>query len=416
MCLDRFCRVVLIAVLAAGWGLLERPRAALATAAVYVVSAVPVDVTAATAAEARETAIAEGHRAAFDTLMTRLVLADDLPRLPPLGAAGITQLVQDFSVANERTSAVRYLADLTFRFKPRAVRNLFRDDGVRFTETRARPLLVVPLFQDETVVLLWEEENPWYLVWAVRLFDEELAPLIVPLGDLGDVASLNIDRALALDAEALGNLARRYGSEEALLVQANLTGDPEAGSATLDVAAVRVGQSVELVHGARILQQAPGPRADLLAEGVSVLVAGLQDAWKAENHVSFDRQQLLTAVVPISGLGDWLEVKRRLDDIAAILELDLIYLSREFARADITYIGDEERLIRALAQSDLSLAPSALAGWELRLVSAALTGSTPLLSPMIAPEEAPEGTSEETPEGTSEDAVGSPAESSSSAE
>ncbi len=402
--MDRFCRIVLVAALAAAWGLLDRPRAALAEVAVYVVSAVPVDVTAATAAEARETAIAEGHRAAFDTLMTRLVLDEDLARLPELGAAGITKLVQDFSVANERTSAVRYLADLTFRFKPGAVRNLFRDYGVRFTETRARPLLVVPIFQDEAAVLLWEEENPWYLAWAVRLFDEELAPLIVPLGDLGDVASLDTGRAMALDAEALGNLARRYGSEEALVVQANLTGDPEAGTASLDVAAVRVGREIELVHGARIQQQAPGPRAELLAEGVAVLVAGLQDDWKAETHVSFDRQQVLTAVVPISGLGDWLEVKRRLDDIAAILELDLIYLSREVARADITYIGDEERLIRALAQSDLSLAPSALVGWELRLVSAALGGSTPLLSPMIEPE------------GTSEDAVGLPAESSSSAE
>ena len=71
MCMDRFCRIVLVAALAAGWGLLDRPRAALAEVAVYVVSAVPVDVTAATAAVARETAVAEGHRAALARVEAR---------------------------------------------------------------------------------------------------------------------------------------------------------------------------------------------------------------------------------------------------------------------------------------------------------------------------------------------------------
>jgi hypothetical protein len=432
MCLRRVCRIFLIAFMATGWGVLERPRDALAEAAVYVVSAVPVDVTAATAAQARQTAIAEGHRQAFDTLMNRLVLAEDMARLPELGNDAIADLVGDFSVANERTSAVRYLADLTFRFKPGAVRNLFRDYGVRFTEARADPLVVAPVFQGQEAVLFWEEDNPWYLAWAERLFDEELVPLVVPLGDLGDVASVDTDAVLALDPESLVKLARRYGSEEALVVQASLEGDPEAGTASLDVAAVRVGAAVELVHGARILQEAPGPEADLLAQGVSVLLAGLQESWKVENHVSFDRQRVLTAVVPIAGLADWLEVKRRLEDIAAILQLDLIFLSREVARADITYIGDEDRLIRSLAQSDLSLAPSALAGWELRLGAAALETSTPLLSPMIAPEATTEGTLEGTmesepevvpevaplvaPEEGSEDAGELPAGSSSSIE
>jgi hypothetical protein len=406
MCLRRVCRIFLIAFVATGWGVLERPRDALAEAAVYVVSAVPVDVTAATAAQARQTAIAEGHRQAFDTLMNRLVLAEDMARLPGLGNDAIADLVGDFSVANERTSAVRYLADLTFRFKPGAVRDLFRDYGVRFTEARADPLVVAPVFQGQEAVLFWEEDNPWYLAWAERLFDEELVPLVVPLGDLGDVASVDTDAVLALDPESLVRLARRYGSEEAL--------------------------AVELVHGARILQEAPGPEADLLAQGVSVLLAGLQESWKVENHVSFDRQRVLTAVVPIAGLADWLEVKRRLEDIAAILQLDLIFLSREVARADITYIGDEDRLIRSLAQSDLSLAPSALAGWELRLGAAALETSTPLLSPMIAPEATTEGTLEGTmesepevvpevaplvaPEEGSEDAGELPAGSSSSIE
>ena len=58
-----------------------------------------------------------------------------------------------------------------------------------------------------------------------------------------------------------------------------------------------------------------------------------------------------------------------------------MYLSRRFARVDISFIGDEERLIRALEQKDLLLSPSALSGWELRLSSRVFGDSEPLFPP-----------------------------------
>ena len=185
---------------------------AVADVAVYQVSGIPVDVTAETATSAREAALAEGHREAYRRLMARLVLEDDAAYVPSLSQPEIAQLIQDFSVSGEKTSAVRYLADLTFRFKPEAVRDLFRANRLRFTETRSKPLLVLPIYLSERgEVLLWEEDNIWAFAWAERDLTEELVPILVPLGDLGDVAAIDVQRAVAGDSDAMSDIALRYG-------------------------------------------------------------------------------------------------------------------------------------------------------------------------------------------------------------
>jgi len=361
-------------------------QAARADVEVYTVSRIPVDVTAETAAAARESALAEGHREAYRRLMSRLVLEADAADVPDLDQAQIAQLVQYFSVVDEKTSAVRYLAELTFRFKPDAVRDLFRDHRLRFTETRSKPLLVLPIYLTPAgEVLLWEEANLWAFAWAGRDMSEELVPLLIPLGDLGDVAAIDVQQAIAGDSDALSDIALRYGAEGVLVVQAGLVGDPEEGDARLDVVADRYEGSAWRIYADSIAQQYPGGPDELFDAAIDAVVASAQADWKAANHLSFDDQRMLSAIVPVTELRDWLEVKKRLADIASITGMDLVYMTRQYAQVDIAYIGDEERLSRAMAQSDLALSRSALAGWELRLGGAG-GAAMPLGEPLAPPD------------------------------
>jgi hypothetical protein len=127
---------------------------------VFAVGGVEVDATAGNAAEAREAAIAQGHVLAMGRLMERLVLQADLSRVPILRSGELVNMVRDFSVAEERSSEVRYLADLTFRFKPVEVRSFLRRNKIRFAETRSKPVLVLPLYSDGGEIGLWREPIP----------------------------------------------------------------------------------------------------------------------------------------------------------------------------------------------------------------------------------------------------------------
>ena len=102
---------------------------------VFTVRNVAVDVTARTAAAARERALKDGQTRALLRLLERLVSRSALDRLPTIDQATANFLVRDFEIANEKTSSVRYLATLTYRFKRSEVRALLRREDIPFAET-----------------------------------------------------------------------------------------------------------------------------------------------------------------------------------------------------------------------------------------------------------------------------------------
>ena len=85
---------------------------------------VKVDATAENAAAAREAARLDGQRRALaDGDRAACGLARSA-KPPKLDDKAITDMVESFEVGNERMSAVRYVADFTFHFRPSKVRRL----------------------------------------------------------------------------------------------------------------------------------------------------------------------------------------------------------------------------------------------------------------------------------------------------
>jgi len=382
--------VVLLAV--APCGALTATDGRAAEADIFTVRAVDVDVTAETAAAAREQALAEGHVAALRRLLERLLPSEYLYRAPDVPAPQVAPMVQDFGVDDERTSDVRYLASLTFRFKPDAIRELLRRSGLAHAETQSKAVVIVPIFGPAGQALLWEEGNPWRLAWTQRPPGDGLVPLVVPLGDLADIATLDVGRALAGDPQATAALARRYGAEDAVVTQAVLQGDPETGNTTLQVGTTRLDQQSQQTLIENYMQQPEEDLAALLARAVDAVDRQIQEAWKRDNLLRPGSQRMLTVTVPHDGLPEWLEVKRRLRGVAAVQRSDVIVVSRGRSELRLTYAGTESQLARALAQSDLSLSPDPQGGgWRLRLARA---GEPTTAAPTSARELPAGGTSE----------------------
>src|SRR6516162_5567821 len=124
---------------------------------------VRVDATGDSVAAARELARVDGQRRALVLVIDRLSGTPDSLKLPKLDDKAITDMVESFEVANERMSAVRYLADYTFHFRPSKVRRLVHvvdnasaETGNKpsseaagkpsVTESTAKPIVVLPVF------------------------------------------------------------------------------------------------------------------------------------------------------------------------------------------------------------------------------------------------------------------------------
>lgn len=368
---------------------LAQAQAQVQGADIFTVRDVPVDETAATAADARQAALTVGQRRAFRRLMERLVPEDQQDRVPAVESSALQYYVQDFSVNNERTSTVRYLADLTFRFNGNEVRSFLRNAGVGFAETRSKPVVVLPVFSAPgTDATLWLADNPWRDVWALKPGDDGLVPLIVPIGDLDDLAAIDAPRALNGDRESLKAIAERYGADDVLVTAASLAGDPQDGSAVLQVVTRRYHEGAASVTLRDKLVQVTGePYDGFLKRAADRIDDAVQEAWKQQYMLQFGNQRSILVYVPLTGLDDWLTVRKRLDGVAAIQQTGLTTLSRKEAQLEITFVGDEQRLSRALAQRDLFLALRPDSNWELSLADRRTSQPVPTGDPGAAPAE-----------------------------
>jgi hypothetical protein len=134
--------------------------------------------------------------------------------------------VQNFEIAEEQVSSNRYLAQLTVGYQPDAVRELLQAQGLSYAERVSEPVVIVPVYRMGQGTQLWPENNPWWQAWAKHLDSERLLRLVLPLGDLQDMATLTPDRAMAGDTDGLAALGQRYGSNEVLVVVATPRGGP----------------------------------------------------------------------------------------------------------------------------------------------------------------------------------------------
>jgi hypothetical protein len=347
--------------------------AAQAPVNVFTVAAVPVDATAASAIAAREAARLDGQRRAFTILLNRLTLASDHGRLPRIPDAKLTEIVRDFEVANERSSAVRYLADYTFRFRPEEVRQILRNAGIPFAETVSKPVTVVPVLRQGGSAVLWDDPNPWREAWADRKEQGGLVPLVLPQGEAADVSAIGADQAIANDPDALNAIAARYGGGDVLVAQATLS---DAGQ--LDTSIRRVSGSTVTPVSTAAYRANPGEsQADFMGRAVTASIADLEDAWKRQTVLGFGSEAVLTADVPIGDLADWLYVRDHLMGVPAITRSDLLALGKSGARLEIHYSGDPSKLQLALAQRDLTLSGSG-ASWILQRRGAAPAATPPL--------------------------------------
>lgn len=349
--LPMLSRVLALAALA----FLAAAPAASADADLFTVRGVPVDATAETAPAARERAIAEGRRLAFKRLVERLVPAAQARQVSAPTDAELQRMVLGFEVAGERSSAVRWIADLTVAFDQAAVRSRLRAAGVPYAETRSLPVLVIPIYETGGEPVLWRDPNPWRAAWSEAPPPGGLVPVVVPYGDVADIRDLPPEQAAAGDVGALSRIAERYGARDAVIAKAR----PRAGNA-IELTVQRIGPSgtdrtlVETVTGVGDLDE-----VKRLASAVQRTMAMVEEAWKQDNLIRPGFETRVTATVPIDSLKRWLTVREALESLSIVARYQVVHLMKREALVDVWVNGDAEQFRLALAQRDLELLPGA---------------------------------------------------------
>jgi hypothetical protein len=323
--------------------------------ALYTVAGVPVDATADSAVTARETARQQGETVAFGMLVERLVPAEQRGSVPVPQGEALTNMINSFEVDDERTSAVRYLGRYTFHFDPGAMRAHLGAAGVQAVAEPAPRALVLPVLDLAGGPVLWAGANSWLEQWQVRPPVSPMVPMDLPLGDLQDITAVDAASAIAgIDPAALQTLLTRYDAPR--LVTLALHGDGTEVTAN-DPLTIRVIQQVPFQAPQEVVQgvppaDSPAERLALAARVAADAVASLSTAG-VSSATQFAQLSHVSVSVPISGLADWVNIRRRILGSGAP-SVALRALTVDMATVDLGYSAAQP-LVAGLDQQGLML-------------------------------------------------------------
>ena len=358
---------------------------------------VPVDFTAKNAVTARSRALNEGPVIATQALFRQLTLAEDFQLLPTLTPDQAAPLMISVDIANERTSSVRYAADMTVVLDAHGVRKLLIEAGVRFAETRSRPLLVLPVLRQAEQIILWDVTNPWLTGWANQPAHSRLVPLRMPLGDLQDVQDIGGDSTIIQNEARLLPIAQRYGVSDFVIATAEIgTGlddrpvvqvviDRYGGSPRQDIVRILVTDtnSSDSVQNDDVIDLS-NQRAELLQAAAIQSATAIEEEWKRSNLIVVDEKQEITCTVPINQPADWHLVRKRLRDVQLVRRYRQLALTVNQVYLTLAYGGSLEQLQTGMEQSDLhiKIGRTYCILQTVEMISAAVT--SPIIAPSVA--------------------------------
>jgi len=307
----------------------------------FTVSGVHVDASAASSTEAYNAALADGRPKAWQILYRRLTRQQDWTRLPDLDAAALVRIMRGYTVANERRSTTRYVADVTYQFNPDAVARLLQGAGIAYTQGAPRRVLIVPM-------------SPGFQLgpWAQALNAPSLRDSVVPFSiaesaDASGLKDVNFDNANFAD---VGAAAKRVGAVEAALVQV----ENGSGKLTVNIRRLGPGEAPTTISVDVPLVQNP---AATYPAAASAAISAIEDMWKTRSAIDFSQRGRLTVNVRTSSLTQWGAIQTALSGVDNITNVTVNAMDIGYAQITITYTGSSQQLRQVLGDSGLTLAP-----------------------------------------------------------
>jgi len=332
----------------------------------FVVGGVAVEAEGADAPAVRASALAAAQVLAWQRLLDRMVLAEDRAAAPALTAPELEPLIASYEVDSETPTSTNYAATYRFRFAPEGVRAVLAQQGLRFTETVSQPLLVLPVLGQGDAAVLWADPNPWRQAWANHRDGDELVPLIVPLGELQDLALVDAPQVAAGDEQAMAELAALHGAAGVLVLQASFGAEEKSKLWRISVKSQGYGPGAIGPIEFGLTVEPDQTEEQFWQAAVETAAALVQMEWKRMTAVSYGTQSSLRTAVMIAALQDWLLARQVLESSPLVIAVKVLSLSQSKADIVIEHRGTVEQLQRALAQSDLNL-QQGVNGWELRI-------------------------------------------------
>lgn len=318
----------------------------------FTVSGIHVDASAASAAAAQAIAIDQGRPKAWDILYKRVAKQADWAKEPKLDTTALRGLARGYTVANERRSTTRYVADVTYIFSPVAVARVLQSVAPGYAVTQAKRILVIPMAPT------FSRDSNWASAFLSPRFAGSLVPFIVPSGGSAEVTALGrlqFDAASWADVELVASRVR--ATEAVLALAVPIPGKVQIWLKRIGIAETPTKVSFDVPLVQNNLTQTYPAAAD-------AAVHGIEDMWRQKAPVDLSIKSTLVADIRLSSPAQWSIIQTAMGMVASVREVDIVAMDIGMMRVSVSYLGTADQLHDALAPVGIMLTKDE-AGWTI---------------------------------------------------
>jgi len=331
----------------------------------YRLDDISIDITAKSAVVARDQAIVKAQRKAFLQLLSRLGTED---REPSTTDEVISSLVQAFEIQKEHARGERYTGTFSVQFRPTSVRELFGFWGSEFVDERSKPVVVLPIWLKDGRAILWEETTPWRNAWEEESKHSGLVPLILPDGDLSDIAKISTKEALSGKKDALQQIMAKYNAGGVLVVAIDYTekqikqNQAQIFMAKYDENGIIDGSAIKWIQKLNVTDVTQ----DAINDAANSVIKRIEKNWRIKQKLPSGRPVFLPVDVFVQTLADWAIVRQKMKEIPLITNVNVITMSRGLVHIELEFRGDIPLLQKAILEKGLNLLQSRDSGWQIQ--------------------------------------------------
>lgn len=352
-----------------------------ASQSLYEVKHIRVELNVTDGLQAKREGLTQAKRRALQRLISRLTFNSVEMALPNLPHNYLESLVKDFTYEEEKFGSGVYVAVLTVRFIPDAVRQFFALNNLQYSETKGPTLLIIPRLQLGTQTLLWGQDNPLGLAFKTTIaeYQDGLVGLLTPdplvdhnqiLPEAELITEINdiISNPQATLTDNFRRLSLLYKSDGAIFVDVKLS---KFGLA--DLADVQIIPLSLSWRQAPITLQFSGnsveTRQDFLERLSLEIMVKINQIWKTKTFVNPDSElSKIRILSDLTSLKDWLAIKELFGNVAGLDRLIVRALKTDRVWFDVFLRGGVEQLNLAIAPRGYQLQATTEAGAEYQMI------------------------------------------------
>lgn len=311
------------------------------------------DITGSSPKDAQEKAIDYAQKRAFF-----LALYELNPEKAQSIAMGLTEdtllrYIRGYEITQDRTIGNRYQAQFKVSLSETQLRQLATDDPLAFAGNvapRPNSMLIVPVLDNGTDLLLWDGSNVWRSIWNSVALERGEGLLVMPFGDPTDVSWISNRDVLSSTHESLEPWLGRYGTQMA--AQVLVTYALERSPIAVDVAVRYIDAEDEVTRNYTFEAANTEDTPELLLIQAASRVA---EEIKAEAYKRGEQNRLASSEIKqqavrfyFQRLPEWVKIREQIKKVPNLLRIHVKQIGVNYADIELHHSMNPSMLKRSM--------------------------------------------------------------------